>query len=671
MELVNANDVSAKNFFSETTQGELVIAEIQTTTMKEEKSENDNVVAKKEEIENKKVIARTINYKSLISQYTTPMTFFIELGTVTRNPEFLEDVAKLVKKDAKIELTILDTVNKETSTQEEAYINHQILSNYTSQTPNPQGNQTRVKETISNETTTLVPNLKVTYVNTWTCEQSIIYNKQPSANEQTPQEVTNHEDEPKTSVPLENGQTLITWKTNWTTTTSTTTITDKYDNGTQSEYIDKTDEFIELLDKKYKIPNSNEKRTAGSYLKTGAEMLFGFLRQNPETQGLEQVMRYIMYKYTGKDYGVTEFPSGIYQIREFTQAGGTLKSLVRYWENGNGTPESSPDGKQYKVFDDGFGTATVGYGITIQWGYDRLVAKGYTGYSKEEILAKYKTEDIYIDVSIVDAVEDEIVAEKRALVQGLGLQLTTYQEYALVLRAYNYNLEGFVENYNKYWLPSDASNEKYFGKEVDYNHPLYTEYMSKPITSKGKTAPGLITRRKAEWALFSAGYFENTGKYWSDSGEGIAEFAMQFIGEDHSRFTSYKPSDGTQFSKASWCAMFVSYCFDQKGLIPSVLKETYTSCSIEVGKMRSRGEFMESLANGGNYTPQAGDIIFFTWHKGNVSDHTAIVTKCDGSTVWFVEGNGGPGTTFTRRVQEDSTSINSDTIVGYFPASQK
>ena len=55
MELVNANDVSAKNFFSETTQGELVIAEIQTTTMKEEKSENDNVVAKKEEIENKKV----------------------------------------------------------------------------------------------------------------------------------------------------------------------------------------------------------------------------------------------------------------------------------------------------------------------------------------------------------------------------------------------------------------------------------------------------------------------------------------------------------------------------------------------------------------------------------------------------------------------------------------
>ena len=134
MELVNANDVSAKNFFSETTQGELVIAEIQTTTMKEEKSENDNVVAKKEEIENKKVIARTINYKSLISQYTTPMTFFIELGTVTRNPEFLEDVAKLVKKDAKIELTILDTVNKETSTQEEAYINHQILSNYTSQT---------------------------------------------------------------------------------------------------------------------------------------------------------------------------------------------------------------------------------------------------------------------------------------------------------------------------------------------------------------------------------------------------------------------------------------------------------------------------------------------------------------------------------------------------------
>ena len=41
--------------------------------------------------------------------------------------------------------------------------------------------------------------------------------------------------------------------------------------------------------------------------KGGADWLFSLLSSSPNTQGLEDVMRYILYKYSGNDYGITEW----------------------------------------------------------------------------------------------------------------------------------------------------------------------------------------------------------------------------------------------------------------------------------------------------------------------------------------------------------------------------
>ena len=322
------------------------------------------------------------------------------------------------------------------------------------------------------------------------------------------------------------------------------------------------------------------------------------------------------------------------------------------------------------MFDDGYGNPTVGYGLTIQWQYDRLVKHGYTGYTKEEIIQRYQQEDIYIDKEIVDAVEDEIISEKKALVQGLGLNLTTYQEYALVLRSYNWTLEGFVEAYNQYWNP-ETDNERYFGQEVDYTHKLYTEYMSQTTYSNGEYSPGLKRRRDAEWALFSAGYYTHTNTYWSDSAESVVNFALQLVGQNHTLFTSYTTSEGKTFLGADWCAMFVSYCFDQQGLIPDVLNESYVGCTDEVSKLKARGEFENSNALGGSYIPQPGDIIFFTKNGGKTSFHTGIVVRCDGSRVYTVEGNTGGNSWRDSTVTEQDYPLNSNIIYGYFPASAK
>ena len=66
------------------------------------------------------------------------------------------------------------------------------------------------------------------------------------------------------------------------------------------------------------------------------------------------------------------------------------------------------------------------------------------------------------------------------------------------------NGKTFVEAYKAYWKKSDKS------KKVNYNHPLYTNYMNVPITSDGVVYPGLITRREKEWKLFQTGVYDSS-----------------------------------------------------------------------------------------------------------------------------------------------------------------
>lgn len=110
--------------------------------------------------------------------------------------------------------------------------------------------------------------------------------------------------------------------------------------------------------------------------------------------------------------------------------------------------------------------------------------------------------------------------------------------------------------------------------------------------------------------------------------------------------------------------MFVSYCFDSCGLIPSVLEHSYIGCTsatqhwITEGKMKPKE----------TYTPKAGDIIFF----GNASSryHTGIVTDCDGTYVYTVEGNTGSGSWSTSEVLTREYTINNGNIYGYYTASE-
>lgn len=331
-----------KNHYSIDDEGKLVIAQwtkIETT------GKADEVI----------ISLKHIDYKSAISQYTTPMNFFIYLTMVSQNPEFVSAVTDMVK-NSRIELTIMDTktVNVEeekysftrnTKTTHETKRQGVVINTYT--TSRSRG----VEQTTTTTTTTVVPTPKITYAKTWFSEQRITYkiaNQDPYHNYEkyTENEDSSLADDAEPRDPQANGST--SWNTNKCREITTDVTGTTYKEETRGNVIDKTGEkgsngvtqdsyknerrqvknnftvddkttFLGLLDDYFKIPNSNRYEAAGkTNMVGGAEWLFGLMEKDGRLQNLEQVMRYVMYKYTGKEYGVKELDLSIFNIRDFS-----------------------------------------------------------------------------------------------------------------------------------------------------------------------------------------------------------------------------------------------------------------------------------------------------------------------------------------------------------------
>ncbi|MBQ9414483.1 MAG: CHAP domain-containing protein, partial [Clostridia bacterium] len=87
------------------------------------------------------------------------------------------------------------------------------------------------------------------------------------------------------------------------------------------------------------------------------------------------------------------------------------------------------------------------------------------------------------------------------------------------------------------------------------------------------------------------------------------------------------------FSYGAWCAMFVSWCADQAG-IPADIVYPHAYCPYGVTWYKNHNIWKDRSSG---YVPKAGDIIYF--QSSGSASHIGIVTGCNGSTVYTVEGN--------------------------------
>jgi hypothetical protein len=109
--------------------------------------------------------------------------------------------------------------------------------------------------------------------------------------------------------------------------------------------------------------------------------------------------------------------------------------------------------------------------------------------------------------------------------------------------------------------------------------------------------------------------------------------------------------------RVPWCAIFVSWCAEEAGLIDDGSLFLYSYCPTGIDTFKQRGRWLE-----GGLEPAPGDIVFFDWDADGVSDHTGIVSECDGAYVYTVEGNTN---TAIGEVARHSYPVGDRCIVGY------
>lgn len=81
-----------------------------------------------------------------------------------------------------------------------------------------------------------------------------------------------------------------------------------------------------------------------------------------------------------------------------------------------------------------------------------------------------------------------------------------------------------------------------------------------------------------------------------------------------------------------WCAMFVSWVFDQAGMPfpPIQSAKGFAYCPYGENYFRQKGRLYKQ--------PKVGDVVFFRW-RGGVPDHVGIVESVQAKTVTTIEGN--------------------------------
>jgi len=184
------------------------------------------------------------------------------------------------------------------------------------------------------------------------------------------------------------------------------------------------------------------------------------------------------------------------------------------------------------------------------------------------------------------------------------------------------------------------------------NHGGYSEANALQFSQEQAAAHGWSGYGDPEYVPHVLRYYSGGGLFAGLFGnDQLVTIAKSQLGnEGGQKFWSWYGFD----SREEWCACFVSWCADQAGLIQSGAVPKFSLCTDGKNWFQNQGRWQ-----GAGSMPSPGAIIFFDWDHDGTCDHVGIVERCDGTTVYTVEGNSGDA------VRERNYAISSDSIMGY------
>lgn len=289
----------------------------------------------------------SIPYQKLIGQYSMPFRFLFIMLQVTQNPEYVNYLCDMSSQGKQIDFMVFDSVQTSKSTTTHRYkemkkylVEKTDENGMVQYTPFGEPIMEEVEEEEEKEETTVFVTknntitANVTYANTWLIEQRNEYINGETTEYPLGEDGQIDENEDEEEPEEEEGE--------WRVDQSTTTITEIIKNGwTKSESEEnngtiKEKEFLGLwknetgkpelgapYDPKgklvyYKGINSRKnKKSPIQEILNNKLFLFQLLEQYEETQDYSTIMRYMLYKYTGKNYGVTKLNLDIFEKDDF------------------------------------------------------------------------------------------------------------------------------------------------------------------------------------------------------------------------------------------------------------------------------------------------------------------------------------------------------------------
>lgn len=254
----------------------------------------------------------------------------------------------------------------------------------------------------------------------------------------------------------------------------------------------------------------------------------------------------------------------------------------------------------------------------------------------------------------------DIINAYGEVIKGAGLEFGVYTG----LSFYNSYIKPYKGLKHPLWIAKYGKNT---GELIEANKPDVPGMVGWQFTSKAKVSGINGDVDMNVWYEYNDMESEdNMGKYASK----VVEQAAAWIGKKESDgthkdiinlYNSHRPLARGYAVKYtdSWCATFVSAVAIKLGYFDII--PTECSCQKMIELFKKIGCWRENE----DYTPKAGDIIFYDWQddgKGDNqgwSDHVGIVEKVSGGKITVIEGN------YDDAVKRRSISVNGKYIRGY------
>ncbi len=134
----------------------------------------------------------------------------------------------------------------------------------------------------------------------------------------------------------------------------------------------------------------------------------------------------------------------------------------------------------------------------------------------------------------------------------------------------------------------------------------------------------------------------NSGSSSSDTVQKIVNYELSQVGtgdyrgNNNVKYNTWYYGRTINGSGYAWCMAFQSYCANECSVLNSAVPKT-ASCSQAVSWYNQRGQFHLSAYYGGNYTPKAGDLVFY---GSRGSSHVGMIVGASvNGYLQVVEGN--------------------------------